>query len=80
MGMAIISEDDLAERASRFLKAEMKRAGVTYEDMAERLQAYGIKETRDSVAAKLKRGTFAATFMLACFAALKLENIRLEDI
>jgi hypothetical protein len=29
---------------------------------------------------KLKHGTFAATFMLACLATLKLEGIRLEDI
>jgi hypothetical protein len=32
------------------------------------------------VVKKLKRRTFAATFMLACFAALKLESIRFEDI
>ena len=80
MAIARASEDDLAERASRFLKAEMKRAGVTYEEMAERLQAYGLKETRDSVAAKLKRGTFAATFLFACMAALKLEEFKLKDI
>ena len=37
MGMAK-TEDELAERASRFLKAELKRANVTYEDLAERLK------------------------------------------
>jgi hypothetical protein len=66
--------------AFRFLKVEMKRAGVTCEDMAERLQAFGLRETRDSVAAKLKPGTFATTFMLAFFAALKLGSRRLGDI
>jgi uncharacterized protein YifN (PemK superfamily) len=30
--------------------------------------------------AKLKRGTFAATFLLACIAALEMEGVRLEDI
>ncbi len=79
MGLAK-SEHELAERASRFLKAELKRAGVTYEELAERLKKHGLDETRDSVAAKLKRGTFAATFMLACLAALELDGIRLEDI
>jgi hypothetical protein len=33
-----------------------------------------------STTMKLKRGTFAATFMLACLAALKLEGIGLNDI
>ena len=74
------SEQELAERASRFLKAELKRANVTYEELAKRLKKHGLDETRDSVAAKLKRGTFAATFLLACVAALELEGVRLEDI
>jgi len=39
-----------------------------------------LEETRDSIAAKLKRGTFAATFLLAYLAALELEGVRLEDI
>jgi hypothetical protein len=29
---------------------------------------------------ELKRGTFAATFLLACLAALKLEGFTPEDI
>lgn len=79
MGIAT-TEADLAERAARFLKAEMKRANVTYEAMAAKLKDHGLTETRDSVAAKLKRGTFAATFLLACIAALELEGVRLADL
>lgn len=79
MGIAQ-SEKELAERATRFLKAELKRADVTYEELAKRLKDHGLDETRDSVAAKLKRGTFAATFLLACIAALGLTGIDLEDI
>jgi hypothetical protein len=79
MGLAE-SERELAERTSRYLKAELKRANVTYEELAKRLKKHGLDETRDSVAAKLKRGTFAATFMLACVAALELDGIDLEDI
>jgi hypothetical protein len=75
------SEDEIAERVSRYLKAELKRAGVTYADLATRLAKHGIKgETEDSIKAKLKRGTFAATFLLASVAALEMEGVRLEDI
>lgn len=75
------SEDEIADRVSRFLKAELKRADVTYEGLAERIGKHGLKgETVDSIKAKLKRGTFAATFLLACLAALELEGVRLEDI
>jgi len=75
------SEAEVAERASRYLKAELKRAGITYEELAQRLKKHGLPdETVDSIKAKLKRGTFAATFFLACLAALELEGVRLEDI
>ena len=74
------SEQELAERASRFLKVELKRANVTYEELAKRLKKHGLDETRASVSATLKRGTFAATFLIACLAALELDGIRLEDI
>ncbi len=80
MGLAA-TEDEIAERASRFIKAELKRANVTYEELAERLKKHGLpNETKNSIAAKLKRGTFAATFLLATLAALELEGMRLEDL
>jgi hypothetical protein len=60
--------------------AEVKRADLTYEQLAKRLKQHGLSETADSVSAKLKRGTFPATFLLACLAALELEGLRLEDL
>ena len=80
MGLAK-SEAEIGERASRFLKAESKRADMTYEELAKQLKKHGVPtETKDSIKAKLMRGTFAATFMLATIAALELEGVRLEDI
>lgn len=68
------------DRARLFLKAEIKRADITYEELAQRLAAHGIKENAASIANKLARGTFAATFFLACIASLELEGLRLEDL
>lgn len=80
MGLAK-TEQELAERASRFLKAELKRANVTYDELAKRLKKHGLPdETQDSIKAKLKRGTFPATFLLACLAALELNGVALEEI
>jgi hypothetical protein len=73
-------EKDWSDRAKRFLKAELKRADVTYEELAKRLKAHGFQETEASIANKLSRGTFQATFFLATLAALEIEGIRLEDI
>jgi Domain of unknown function (DUF6471) len=74
------SEAEIAERAARFVKAELKRANVTYDELAERLKEHGLSETRNSIAAKLKRGTFAATFFLAVMAAIGRENVNLGDL
>lgn len=80
MGLAE-TEEELATRASRFIKAELKRANVTYAELARRLEGHGVKgETENSIKSKLKRGTFAATFLLATLAALELEGVRLEDL
>lgn len=68
------------ERAKRYLKAEMKKADVGYRELSERLKLHGLNETEASIANKLSRGTFAATFFLAALVALEVEGIRLEDI
>lgn len=79
MGIAE-SEKELAGRMSRFLKAEMKRAGVTYADLAIRLKDHGLEETEASITSKLSRGTFAATFLIGVVAALDLDGLKLEDL
>lgn len=73
-------EEEWADRARRFLKAELKRADISYAELAKRLEKHGLKETEASITSKLARGTFAATFFLACLAALELEGVRLEDL
>ena len=79
MGIAA-SEKELAGRTARFLKAEMKRAGVTYSELARRLKEHGLEETEASISSKLARGTFAATFLLAVLAALEMNGFKLEDL
>lgn len=80
MGLAA-SEEELRDRVSRFVKAELKRAKMTYAELAERMKEHGFPdESETSIKAKLKRGTFAATFLLACLAALEMEGMRLEDL
>lgn len=79
MGLAK-TEAEWGSRASAFLKAEMKKAGVTYTDLAKRLKKHGFTETEASITMKLKRGTFAASFLLACLAALELAGVDLGDI
>ena len=73
-------EKEWGLKASRFLKAELKRAGVGYKELAERLNRHGMEETETSITGKLARGTFAASFFLAVLAVLEMEGVRLEDL
>jgi hypothetical protein len=68
------------ERAKRLLKVELARAGVGYRELAERLKKHGLKETEASIANKISRGTFSATFLLASLVAIDAGTVRLEDI
>jgi hypothetical protein len=80
MGLAK-TEAEIAERVSAYLKAELKKAEMTYEELAKRLKRHGLPdETVDSIKAKLKRGTFPATFLIATLAALEAEGLQLEDL
>ena len=79
--MSISSEDEWAERAAAFLKHKLRETETTYADLAKRLKKHGFKkETEASITNKLARGTFSATFFLACIAALELDGVALEEI
>ncbi len=73
-------EKEYADRLRRFLKAELKRTEVGYKELAERLTKHGLDETESGIASKMARGTFSATFFVACLAVLEREGVRLEEI
>jgi uncharacterized protein DUF6471 len=73
-------EKEWGMRASRFLKAELKRAGIGYKELADRLNQHGLEESETSITGKLARGTFAASFFLACLSALEQDGVRLADL
>lgn len=62
-------------RANRFLKAELARADVGYRELAERLEKHGLSETEASIADKISRGTFSATFPLVSLIAIEAGTV-----
>jgi len=80
--MAFVSRQaEWADRAKRLVKAELKRADVTYVELARRLREdQGLDETVGSIGNKLSRGTFPASFLLAVMKAIGRENINLVDV
>jgi hypothetical protein len=75
------AETERAEKASRHLKAELKRAGITYAGLSNLLKKHGLRdETKARVSSKLARGRFTQTFFLAALCVIGCETVRLEDI
>ncbi len=56
--------------AANLLKAELKRKGVTYAQLVEKLAAIGVDEKDVNVRNKLSRGKFTAAFLLQCLRAI----------
>lgn len=71
------AQNEWETMAANTLKAELKRKGVTYAQLVERLDAIGISEKEVNVANKLSRGKFSAAFMLACLKAIETEHLHL---
>ena len=61
-------------RAANLLKAELKRKGVTYAQLVEKLEGIGISEKEVNVRNKLSRAKFSAAFFLQCLMAIGTEH------
>jgi 3-mercaptopyruvate sulfurtransferase SseA len=67
------------DQASNLLKAELKRRGVSYAQLVERLAALGIAEDEKNVRNKLSRGKFTAAYLLQCLEAIGVQSLRLSE-
>lgn len=65
-------------RAKGLLKAELKRRGVSYAQLVDKLAAIGVTETEPNIRNKLARGKFTAVFMLQCLSAIGANHINLD--
>jgi hypothetical protein len=59
------------------LKAELKRRGLTYADLVERLAQQGVTETEANLRNKISRGAFTATFFMQCLIAAGCEAVQI---
>lgn len=66
-------------KAKGLLKAELKRRGVTYAQLVEKLSGVGVVETEPNIRNKLARGKFTAVFLIQCLEAIGASSLRLSD-
>jgi len=66
-------------RAKNLLKGELKRRGVTYAQLAEKLATIGVTENERNLNNKISRGGFTSAFLLQCLEAVGATSLRLSD-
>ena len=65
-------QNEWEAKAANILKAQLKRAGVSYAELAER-----IGDIEPNVRNKLSRGKFSAAYLIQCLETLGLDHMRL---
>lgn len=73
-----MTESDWDEFTKRLLRAEMARAGVTNARLAELMTEIGYPETEHTVKAKIGRGSFRGSFLIAALKALGRDTLRID--
>jgi hypothetical protein len=75
---APMTDDEWQERVKGILKAELKKKGIGYKQLAEKLEEIGIHETDRNIANKLARGGFSAVFMTQVLTAIGCRTLHLD--
>ena len=70
-------QNEWETKAANLLKAELKRKGVTYSQLVERLAEIGVEEKEVYVRNKLARGKFSAAFLIQSLEAIDVKDFRL---
>ena len=65
-------------KVKNLLKAELKRKGIGYKELADRLSAIGVSENEPNIRNKLARGRFTAVFMVQVMTAIGADKIVLS--
>lgn len=70
---------DWPAKVKGILKAELKRRGLTYAGLVEKLKEIGVKETEPNIRNKIARGSFTAAFFVQCLSAIGCHTVRIEE-
>ena len=66
------------DRAANLLKAELKRKGIKYAELIQRLDDIGVSENERNLRNKISRGKFTASFLLQCLEAAEVTDLRIS--
>lgn len=68
------------EQSSNLLKAEIKRRGLSYDDLRIALEKVGIKKSTPNLNKTINSGKFAFSFFLQCVSAIGIKTLRFDEL
>lgn len=71
------TDAEWSSKAKNLLRSELKRKGVTYAQLSEKLEKIGVDENEKNIANKISRGVFTMAFFLQCMSAIEVTEVRL---
>jgi len=71
------TDSEWSDKAKNLLRSELKRQGVTYAQLAEKLEAIGVSENEKNIGNKISRGVFTMAFFMQCMKAIGVSEVRL---
>jgi hypothetical protein len=74
-----LPETDYSEVAKNVLKAELRRRGISYADLAALLTKAGSPENDKNLNNKIARGGFSAAFLMQCLDVIGAKAIQIAD-
>ena len=72
-----MADTEWEAKVKGLLKGELKRRGVSYNQLVEKLAAIGVVDSEPNIRNKLARGKFTAVFLIQCLEAIGAEQFRL---
>jgi hypothetical protein len=73
------STADWKAQAKQLIRAELKRRDLSYADLAQRMDAIGLKVNERTVANKIATGGFSAVFFLQVMEAIGVKLLQLDS-
>jgi Domain of unknown function (DUF6471) len=73
-----VSDTVWEAKVKGLLKGELKRRGVSYAQLVEKLAAIGVMDSEPNIRNKLSRGKFTAVFLIQCLEAIGSSSLRLD--
>jgi len=75
-----MTQKDWKEHAKNILRGEMKKRGISIENLSILLRAIGVEKTSKNISVTITNGAFSTFFFLQCLHAIGCDRLDIPDV